>query len=282
MRLGAHIFLFTDHWADDCFWVFDEARRLDLDCLDIAVGDDVSFDVSACRRLAEDNEIVLMISPGAAWPMDCDISADDPAHRRKGIDWHKQQIERGHALGAVAYTGAIYGHTGVVHKRRPPAEEYPRCAAGLLELATFADEHGMLLALEPMSHFRTHIANTPQQILQLIEQADSHPALRIAFDTYHAVTEVRDYAAAIDACGDRLWALQACESDRSVPGGGLVPWSALFDALRRNHFDGCVLLETYNSSIGDFAFERGMFHDPCPDYEEFISNGMQFLKQGLY
>ena len=30
-------------------------------------------------------------------------------------------------------------------------------------------------------------------------------------------------------------------------------------------FDGYIGLETYNSSLGDFAFQRGMFHNVCPD-----------------
>ena len=37
-------------------------------------------------------------------------------------------------------------------------------------------------------------------------------------------------------------------------------------------------METYNSSLGDFAFERGQFHDPCPDPDEFQR---AFLRTGL-
>ncbi|HHX64611.1 MAG TPA: sugar phosphate isomerase/epimerase [Chloroflexi bacterium] len=134
--------------------------------------------------------------------------------------------------------------------------------------------------LEPMSHFRTHLVNTPQQVRRLIDMAD-HPNLYALLDTYHMVTEVRDYASGIRAVGDRLWGLHACENDRGVPGGGLVPWDAVFAALREIGFAGHVLLEAYNSSIGDFAYRRGMFHDVCPDGEAFIRQGIAFMRRGL-
>ena len=280
MQFGSHIYLFTDHWADDQFWVIDEAASLGLRCIDIAIGDDISFDTQTCKQRAEDADIALMISPGAEWPLAADLSADDAEQRAFGIAWHKQQIDLAHELEAVAYTGAIYGHTGVVKKRRPPADEYHYCAEALHEVATYAQQKGIVLALEPMSHFRTHVANTPDQLIKLIQLAD-HPQLKIAFDTYHAVTEIRDYGESIRRCGDLLWAVQACENDRGVPGGGLVPWPDIGQALQDINFDGFVVLETYNSSIGNFAFERGMFHDPCPDYRDFICSGTDFLRNCL-
>ena len=131
-----------------------------------------------------------------------------------------------------------------------------------------------------MSHFRTHIANTPGQILRLIALAD-HPNLAVLLDTYHMITEVRDYAAAIRTVGSKLWGLHVCENDRGVPGGGLVPWDQVAAALREIAFDGYVMLEAYNSSLDDFAYRRGMFHDVCPDGVAFARTGLGFLKDRL-
>ena len=134
----------------------------------------------------------------------------------------------------------------------PPADEYPWTAEGLHRLAEHAASRGVTLALEPMSHFRTHIANTPEQIMRLVALAD-HPNLGVLLDTYHMIPEVRDFGAAIQTVGDRLWGLHVCENDRGVPGGGLVPWDQVFAALRDITFDGFVLLEAYNSSLSDFC-----------------------------
>jgi len=183
-------------------------------------------------------------------------------------------------MGAVAYTGALYGHPGTVKRRVPPADEYPRTAEGLRALAEYGAAAGVRIVLEPMSHFRTHIANTPAQAMQLIALAD-HPNLSVLIDTYHLVTEVRSYAQAIRDAGNRLWAFHACENDRGAPGGGLLPWDEIFATLQATGFDGYVLLETYNSSIGDFAYRRGMFHNVCPDGETYIRAGLAFVRGGL-
>jgi D-psicose/D-tagatose/L-ribulose 3-epimerase len=280
MKLGLHCYLFTERWSDDRLDVLATARDLGAECFEVVVGDDIDFTPRLTRRRAEALGLTLTVGPGGLWPTECDISADEPGDRAKGLAWHCQQIDLAGELGAAAYTGALYGHPGTVKRRVPPADEYPRTAEGLHRLAEHAASRGVVLALEPMSHFRTHIANTPEQIMRLVTLAD-HPNLGILLDTYHMIPEVRDFGAAIQTIGDRLWGLHACENDRGVPGGGLVPWDHVFAALRDIAFDGFVLLEAYNSSLSDFAFRRGMFHDVCPDGEAFARQGLAFLHRGL-
>jgi D-psicose/D-tagatose/L-ribulose 3-epimerase len=280
MKLGLHCYLFTERWSDDRLDVLDTARDLGAECFEVVVGDDIDFTPRLTRQRAEALGLTLTVGPGGQWPTECDISADEPADRAKGLAWHCQQIDLAGELGAAAYTGALYGHPGTVKRRVPPIDEYPRTAEGLHRLAEHAASRGVMLALEPMSHFRTHIANTPEQIMRLVTLAD-HANLGVLLDTYHMIPEVRDFGAAIRTVGDRLWGLHACENDRGVPGGGLVPWDHVFAALRDIAFDGFVLLEAYNSSLSDFAFRRGMFHDVCPDGEAFARQGLAFLHRGL-
>jgi D-psicose/D-tagatose/L-ribulose 3-epimerase len=277
MRYGAHCYLFTRRWSDADVRFLDVAAELGLEMFELSVGDDVVFDPRLTGRRAADLGLDLLLGPGGLWPLDCDLSSDDPAERAKGLAWHKRQVDLAAELGAVAYAGSLYGHSGVVKRRRPPADEFPRTAEGLHALAEYGAARRVAIALEPMSHFRTHLVNTPTQLMRLIGLAD-HPNLRTLFDTYHAVTEVRDYAAGLRAFGRRLLAVHACENDRGVPGGGLVPWDAVFGALAEIGFDGYIGLETYNSSLDDFAFERGMFHNVCPDGRAFVREGVAFLR----
>jgi D-psicose/D-tagatose/L-ribulose 3-epimerase len=277
VKYGAHCYLFTRRWTDGDVRFLDVAAGLGLDMFELSVGDDVLFEPRGTGRRAAELGLDLIVGPGGLWPLECDLSSDDPAERAKGLDWHKRQVDISAELGAVAYAGCLYGHTGVVKRRRPPADELPRTAEGLHALAAHAAARGVALALEPMSHFRTHLVNTPAQLMRLIGLAD-HSNLRALFDTYHAVTEVRDYGEGLRTLGPRLMAVHACESDRGRPGGGLVPWESVFAALAEIGFDGYIGLETYNSSLGDFACERGMFHDVCPDGREFVERGVAFLK----
>ena len=129
-RFGAHIFLWVECWSDDdAARLLERARGLGLDALEIAVGEDVSLDPSALRRRAAAAGIDLVLSPGGIWPADCDVSADDPAHREKGVAWHARWIRAAGECGAVAYTGALYGHPGTVLRRRPTSSPGPRRAS---------------------------------------------------------------------------------------------------------------------------------------------------------
>jgi D-psicose/D-tagatose/L-ribulose 3-epimerase len=278
MKFGANGYIFTDCWSDSSLDILDKAKQLGLDCFEISVGEDVRFTPRLTRRRAEALGLELTIGPGGNWPTECDLSADDPTDRKRGLTWHERQVDLAEELGAVAYCGALYGHPGTVKRRIPPANEYKHIAESLHQLAEYGERHGVAIVLEPMSHFRTHVANTPEQVMRLITMAD-HRNLCILLDTYHLVTEVRDYARAIWTARDRLWGIHACENDRGVPGGGLVPWDVVFAALKEITFDGYIFLETYNSSIGDFAYQRGMFHNVCPNGHTFVQEGIIFLKR---
>ncbi len=281
MKYGAHIYIYTRRWDDDQFWVMDRLKERGADVIEIAVGDDVHFDAARARVHAESLNLEIFVSPGAEWPAHCDLSADSAEDRKAGVKWHKKYIDLGAELGAVSYNGAIYGRPGIVKRRIPPRDEYQNIAEGLHELAEHAQSRGVSLALEASSHFRTHVANRPEQIMELIRLAD-HDNLQAILDTYHMFTEIRSFADAIHCYGDRLFALHCCENDRGVPkGDGLVPWSEIFTALQEISFDGYLMLEAYNSADVEFAHQRGMYHDVCPDADNFVSTGFSFLRQGL-
>jgi D-psicose/D-tagatose/L-ribulose 3-epimerase len=277
VKYGVHCYLFTRSWSDADIGFLDLGRGLGLDMLELSVGDDVVFDPGLTGRRAASLGLDLVVGPGGHWPLAADLSSDDPADRARGLAWHERQVDLAAELGAWAYAGCLYGHPGVVKRRRPPADELPRAAEGLHALAEYAAARRVTLVLEPMSRFRTHLVNTPAQLVRLIALA-GHDNVMATFDTYHAVTEVRDYAEGLRVLGPRLTLVHACENDRGVPGGGLVPWETVFRTLAEIGFDGTIGLETYNTRLGDFAFERGIFQDLCPDGRAFVEKGLAFLK----
>jgi D-psicose/D-tagatose/L-ribulose 3-epimerase len=281
IRYGAHCFLFTERWSDKDLHYFDVARDLGLYGFEIAVGDDVTFNLKETRQRAQALGLQLTLSPGNTWPFECDISSDDPEERKLGLAWHKKWIDAASEVGAAAYTGALYGHPGTVKKRYPPKEELEWTAEGLHELGTYAAKHGVKIVLEIMSRFRTHLVNTPEQAMTLLNTAD-HKNLYVVLDTYHLMTETRDFYQAIQTVKDKLWYFHACGSDRGVPGGDLIPWHEIFRGLKDSGFNGTILFETYNTSIPNFAVSRGIFHDICPDGSAFIKQGLEFMQKHLH
>ena len=283
MKYGAHVFLWQDRYDDSALLrMLDDAEAWGLSFLEVAIGDDIHFNASKLGDEADMRGLELVFSPGGAWPMECDISLANASDPHPAVQWHRRAIEQAGRAGAVAYTGAIYGHPGAVRKQRPDEDEPKRIAESLNQLAEDAADAGVQLVLEPMSHFRTHVANTPQQVNLLIALAD-HENLFSLFDTYHLVTEVTDFAAAFEEMRPHLWGLHACENNRGAPGTGLLPWQSLFTTMSAANWQGYIGFESYNSTWrdGDFALERGMFHNVCPDAESFIRHSKSFVEAGL-
>lgn len=276
-RYGAHMFLWRERWADDAIGLLEHVRGLGLDSLEISVGDDVSFTPSLLRHHAESLNLTITIGPGNLWPMECDISDDEADNRKRGMTWHRRMIQLAAESGAVCYGGALYGHPGRVMRRVPPPDELPRTAGNLHLLAEDAARYGVRLVLEPMSRFRTHLINTAEQAVRLVQMAE-HSNLYINLDTYHMMTEERDYGAAMRRVGERLWGIHACENDRGVPGGGLVPWQQVFEALHEVCPDAWIMLETYRTGPGSQQYTRGIFQDVCPDPDAFVRQGLKFLQ----
>ena len=114
--------------------------------------------------------------------------------------------------------------------------------------------------------------------------ARRRPEGGMVFELYvPAYTGNETNGAAKFPAGKHILHMHTCENDRCVPGGGLVPWASHFDSLYEVGFDGPLVMEAYNSSIGaapgDFAYSRGMFHNVCPDGAAFVRSGLAFLKE---
>jgi D-psicose/D-tagatose/L-ribulose 3-epimerase len=277
-KYGAHQFLWVEHWTDDCLNILDDAHSLGLDSFEISLGDDISFNPVLVKRKAEELGIELTVGPGNDWPVECDISSESAENRQLGIEWHRRIIERAADMGAVAYNGAAYGHPGTVLRQPRQHNCLLWAAQNLYLLAEYGHKHNVKLVIEPMSRFRTHLINSAQDAVDLVSMT-AHPNLFINLDTYHMITEERDYAKAIKTCGSALWGIHACENDRGVPGGGLVPWDDVFQSLEENCPSARILMETYNTGEHGFGYKRGIFKNVCPDAQEFVVNGLKFLKQ---
>ena len=167
----------------------------------------------------------------------------------------------------------------VIVPRQPRQNaELERIAQNLHQLAEYAESLNVKLVIEPMSRFRTHLIHSAQEAVNLVSMVQ-HPNLFINLDTYHMITEERNYANAIKICGNALWGIHACESDRGVPGGGLVPWDDIFCSLADVCPNARILMETYNTGTMGFGYKRGIFKDVCPNAPDFVTNGLKFVKQ---
>jgi hypothetical protein len=61
MKLGAHIYLWTERWSDAETGLLERARGLGLDALELSLGLDVKFSTALTRRAAEAAGMNLLV-----------------------------------------------------------------------------------------------------------------------------------------------------------------------------------------------------------------------------
>src|SRR6478752_7257692 len=159
----------------------------------------------------------------------------DPDKRRDAIDQMKSQLSvMAEIDGRLAMTPASYG---MFSTRLPPFVS-PRSAqedhAGLVEsfgeLADHAASVGVVIALEPLNRYETHMINTLGQAAELCAEIAS-PWFGVAADTYHMNIEEADPIKALFEASEWIRHIQLSDSNRLEPTAGHIDWSMTLAAI---------------------------------------------------
>ena len=188
---------------------------------------------------------------------------DDPEERTRALC---ASIERFAAFEPKVVL-CLTGHPGDT----PVGEARRVVVDGLRRAAKVANEHGIVLGLEPLhrelyEHW-TMLSNIPGT-LELIAEI-GEPSVRLLYDVYHlwdtedAVEHTRrharEFAPSIHICDWRGDTRN--DFDRALPGEGVIDLPALFGALDQGGFDGWFDLEIFSDdgTFTDRDFEDSLW-----------------------
>jgi D-psicose/D-tagatose/L-ribulose 3-epimerase len=201
-------------------------------------------------------------------------------NRSAAVAATRANLESAAALGAPIICGPLGAPLGVFTGSGPLPEELDRAAAYLEEVAPYADEAGVTIALEYLNRFEMYLTNTAADLASLVRRV-GHPRIRMMYDTFHAHIEEKDPAEAIRACADVLVHVHLSENDRSTPGAGQVAWGQTFAALREIGYDGWLVIEAFGDALPELAGAtkvwRRMFESP----EALARDGIAFIRSNL-
>ncbi|KNC87910.1 sugar phosphate isomerase/epimerase family protein [Trabulsiella odontotermitis] len=162
-----------------------------------------------------------------------------------------QQIARIlEALSEVGGKGIIVPAAWGMFTFRLPPMTSPRSlegdrkavSASLRWLDEVAARTGTTVYLEPLNRYQDHMINTLADARRYIdENALKH--VEIIGDFYHMNIEEDDIAQALHTHRDRLGHVHIADNHRYQPGSGSLDFSALFDQLRADHYQGYVVYE---------------------------------------
>ena len=165
-----------------------------------------------------------------------------------------------------------------LHGTAPTDEEKERSIAYLTEVATYAEERGVTIALEYLNRFEMYLTNTAADLAEFV-RAVGHPRIRMMYDTFHAQIEEKDLRAALHACADVLVHVHLSENDRSTPGEGNVRWSDNFETLKSIGYDGWLVIEAFGLALPELAAATCIWRKMFPSEEHVATRGLQFIRQ---
>jgi D-psicose/D-tagatose/L-ribulose 3-epimerase len=257
-----------------------KVAEIGFDVIEVPLENLGDLDHSTARQIIADQG--LGVSACAAMGPDRDLIHPDAAIRETGMAYIKDSIDACEALGATNFVGPIYASVGRTWKQTPDerAKDLDLLVENLSELADYAEDHGVVLGLEPLNRFETSFINIAEQVIEVVDRVDS-PACGIMLDTFHMNIEEKDLGEAIRAAGDRMIQLHACENDRGAPGSGNVPWDAVATALKDIGYEGPVVIESFTPEVESISRAAAIWRPLASSPEALASDGLTFLKNLL-
>ena len=269
---GVHTSMWTMHWdRAGAERVTAQAAAHGMDFIEIALLNPDIVDAAHTRALLERHGLGMVTSlglPEHAWP------SRDPeaavAHLTRVID-----LTAG--MGGEAVSGVTYGGIGERTGLPPTAAELDGVARALEAAAAHARTRGLLLGIEPVNRYETHLINTGWQAREMIERIGADN-LFVHLDTYHMNIEEKGAANGILDAREHLRYIHLSESDRGTPGAGTCDWDEIFATLAAIGFQGGLAMESFINMPPEIAHGLSVWRPVARDAQEVLAEGLPFLR----
>ena len=202
-----------------------------------------------------------------------DLTAPDAQQRRDTVEYMKAVVDLCAQLGGEIVT-VVPGRVGKTVTEASPQDEWTWVVEALREVAAFAQQRQVRIALEPLNRFETHFLNRADQALALADAVGYD--VGVAFDTFHMSIEEPDLFAAIRACGSRIVDLHTGDNNRLAAGDGWLDWPRISSVLREVGYEGGLAFESTppidRTPLGKFGAAQLQY-----DLEGVPPEQMQFI-----
>lgn len=192
------------------------------------------------------------------------LTAAAPAERAAALYDNRQAIDEAAALGTPCLVLVV---GGLPEGSRDLAGARERVAAAVAELAPYAAERGLRLALEPLHPMYCAdraVLSTLGQALDLAEQFPTEQ-VGVVVDAFHLWWDP-DVHAQIARAGDRIASFQVCDWITPLPadvllargmmGDGHIDFPPLLRSVAAAGYRGDVEVEIFNQAVWDAEPDR--------------------------
>jgi len=247
-----------------CEWIFG-SRALDdsLACVAAAGAEAIEVTGEPARDAAAVAAALSAAGLGATgttaasrWPTDeRDLAHSSAEARRRAVEYYRGCVDLAAAVGAPV-VGLIPGAVGRVAPLTTQAREWEHAVEGVREVALYAAERGVSVAVEAINRYETHLVNRVEQALELAG-ATGVAGVGVIADVFHMQLEEEDPAAAVARAGPALRALHVAGSTRGGLARGTLAVGPTIAAARGGGFTGPLVLECTAPGPDPFEADKG-------------------------
>ncbi len=279
MQFGVSTFLWASPFTSDSFDLVYKIKEMGFDIIEVAVEREELINWVRLKEIVQETGLQVTIS--GAFGLERDISSSDPHIRAKGLKYITECIEIAQNMGSPIFGGPVYSAVG---KTRFISDEQKKrergwCIENLIKASKIAEDHGIIVGVEPLNRFETDMVNTADQAISLVKEVD-HPNIKVQLDTFHCNIEEKNIPDTIRKVGkDLLCHIQGNESDRGTPGTGNVDWIGIKDALNDIGYDKAIVIETFGEVSEEIARAACIWRPLANSSDELAIEGLQFYKK---
>lgn len=276
-QIGVSSYVWVSPFSTETLSQLAYAKGFGFDVYEIGVENPDVIDIAAVA--AEAARVGIQVNICGAYGETRDLGSDERAIRDNALAYNRTLIDFAAATGSSYVAGPMYATTGKT--RLASAEEKARQTAYVVEnlqqLADYAAEKRVKLALEPLNRFETDFMNTVEQGMRLLDRVQ-RDNVGFLLDTFHMNIEEKSIPAAIRLAGERIFDFHACANDRGTPGEDPFDWQAIAEALAAVHYEGPAVIESFTTDITEIARAVSLWRPLAESSDVLARNGLAFLR----
>ncbi len=275
-KLGLNLLLWTSELTKKHYPLLQTLKELGFDTAEIPVFDPGKLDVGKVKALLDQYGLDATLC--GAFPKKAHLGSGSATARNVGIRFVRKLIETATKLGSDMVVGPLYSPVGYLTGKPRTATEWKNAVRCYREIAKFAEDHAVTVAVEPLNRFETYFLNTALDTRNFVQEIGS-PRIGILFDTFHANIEEKNLFEALNDCDPCLAHVHISENDRGVPGTGHVDWDGIRWALRAMGYSGRLVVETFGYVVPEIARAAAIWRPLYTDADSFAVEALYHLQQ---
>lgn len=274
MKFGLNMLLWTTQVGEEHFPMLAELKAMGYDGVEFPL---FAPDDARYRKVrVELDNLGLECTAVTIATRETNPISEEASARRAAVEALKQIIHTTQLLGGKVLCGPVHSALSHFVGRSRTEAEWGWCVETLREVADFAEQADVTLAVEALNRFESYFLNIAGDTRRLVDDI-AHPRIRAMYDTFHANIEERSIPDAVAALAPVLAHVHISENDRGIPGQGLVRWPETFAALKANGYDGWLTIEAFGLSLPNLS-AMCIWRNLYGSERELAATGLRFMR----